>query len=84
VSSRGGFIVNFVRLLARLGVLAFAGLVLWSCAVVVEEDCVAAVARTPTMRATNGFDANAKSCSAWPPVATLKPDPMTLTAVIRT
>jgi hypothetical protein len=30
--------VNFVKLFARLGVLAFAGLVLWSCAVVVEED----------------------------------------------
>src|SRR5690625_812258 len=51
--------------------------------VVVDEDCVNTVARMPITSPMTGFCANAKISSARPPVATPKPEPMTLTAVIK-
>ena len=49
--------------------------------VVVEEDCMIAVARIPMPRPTNGFCANEKSSSARSPAAIWKPAPIMLTAL---
>ena len=50
--------------------------------VTVDDDWMSAVASTPIIRAMSGLDAKANSSSACPPVAALKPSPMTLTAVM--
>ncbi|AJK69746.1 hypothetical protein B840_10870 [Corynebacterium marinum DSM 44953] len=52
--------------------------------VVVVEDWVSTVARTPIMRPMKGFSANWNNCSARPPEAVRKPEPMAPTAVMST